>query len=286
MRWYAASRWRRRTALIWATVLSGSIAASGGEAQVAADSASPAGHGEALVTRSDAWVLGGFAIAATVAFPNDRHLASSFRRGDVQDNRTLRDAAALFRGVGQPGVVVGGVSAWALGRLTHRPVLAATGLRVTEAIVVAAGLTSVGKFAAGRARPATTDDRDPYDFRWWRGTRQGYTSMPSGHTSAAFAAASALAGDWRRFAPGSARYAVPALYSGAALVGLSRMYHDGHWASDVVVGAALGALSGRVVGRWGRAHADNRVQRWLAPVALHSSGGEGLGVGLSFVREW
>ena len=286
MRWYARSDWRRRSALIWATVLSGSLAPPTAGAQLAVDSVRQAGRGESLVPAVMPGSLGGFAIAATVAFPNDRHLAVEFQRREVQDNRTLHNAAAVFRGVGQPGVLVGSVSAWAIGRLAHRPVLAATGLRVTEAIVVAAGLTSAGKVVAGRARPATTDDRDPFDFHWWQGTRSGYTAMPSGHTSAAFAAASALAGDWGRFAPGSARYVVPTLYTGAALVGLSRMYHDRHWASDVVVGAALGTLSGRVVGRWGRAHADNRVQRWLAPSPLHADAGADGTIRLSYRRTW
>lgn len=237
------------------------------EAQVPTDSAHRA-QSEALVTRRDALIAAGFTLATAVVFPNDRHLAIEFRREGVQQNAALRSTASVFRAVGQPGVLAGGVAAWGIGRLAHRPVLAAAGLHVTEAIVVTGALTLGAKYAFGRARPATTNDRDPYDFHWWKGTGQGYTSMPSGHTSAAFAAASALAGDWQRFAPGSARFVVPALYTGASLVGFSRMYHDRHWGSDVLAGAALGTLAGRVVGRWGRNHANNPVQRWLAPVAV------------------
>ncbi len=286
MRWWARSSWWPRSALGAACILFGALSAAKVAAQPPPDSARHAADGAALFTRRDAWLAAGFAVATAVTFPNDRHLAAEFQRSEVQGNSALRNTASVFRAVGQPGVLVGSVSAWAIGRLAHRPVLAATGLRVTEAIAVAAALTTAGKVVTGRARPATTSDHDPYDFRWWKGTQSGYTSMPSGHTSASFAAASALADDWRVFAPRSARYAVPALYSAATLVGLSRMYHDRHWGSDVVVGAALGTLTGRVVGRWGRAHADNPVQRWLAPPPLHADAGPFGTLRLSYRREW
>jgi membrane-associated phospholipid phosphatase len=267
-------------------ILLGASSAGNLAAQLPPDSVRLDATGISLFTRQDAWMVAGLVVATAVTLPNDRHLAMEFQRRDVQRNTTLHHAASVFRTIGQPGVLVASTSAWAIGRVAHRPVLAATGLRVTEAIAVAAALTTAGKVMTGRARPATTSDRDPHVFRWWKGTQSGYTSMPSGHTSASFAAASALADDWRLFAPRSARWAVPALYAGATLVGLSRMYHDRHWGSDVVAGAALGTLAGKVVGRWGRAHADNRVQRWLAPVALHADGGGDGSLRLSYARAW
>lgn len=275
---------RRRLALIAASMLSIGVAPDASHAQLAKDTAR-AGR-STLFTPEDGWIAAGFAALAFVTYPNDRHLAVQSQRAGLQENMGLRRSAAVFRTLGEPGALIGGATAWAVGRLADRPQLAATGLRVTESIIVARVLTTAAKVVIGRARPATTNDRDPHDFRWWHGTRSDYTSMPSGHTSAAFAAASALAGEWPRFAPGSARYAVPALYAGATLVGLSRMYHDRHWGSDVVAGAALGTLVGRVVGRWGREHDGNRVQRWLAPVRLHASGGVGDDVRLSLVRAW
>lgn len=281
---YRLSSWWQRVLLVVASTLPIAVSPVMSHGQVAPDSTRE--QGSTLFTRQDAWIAAGFTALAAITYHNDRHLAYESQRDGVQENVALRRSASVFRAVGEPGVLIGGVTAWAVGRLAHRSQLAATGLRVTESVVIARALTAAAKVVVGRARPATTADRDPYEFRWWRGTRSDYTSMPSGHTSSAFAAASALAGEWPRFAPGSARYAVPALYAGATLVGLSRMYHDRHWGSDVVAGAALGTLVGRAVGRWGRANEDNPVQRWFVPVELHAFGGVSGEIRLSFARAW
>jgi hypothetical protein len=46
------------------------------------------------------------------------------------------------------------------------------------------------------------------------------------------------------------------------------MYHNKHWASDVLVGAAIGTFAGRKVVRWHHSHPDNRVDRWLLGAAV------------------
>ena len=54
-----------------------------------------------------------------------------------------------------------------------------------------------------------------------------------------------------------------AAYAGATLVGVSRMYNNMHWASDVIGGAAVGTLFGLKVVKYSHSHPGNRIDRAL-----------------------
>lgn len=70
----------------------------------------------------------------------------------------------------------------------------------------------------------------------------GDASFPSGHTSASFAAATAIYAMDKRW--GVAAYAF------AALMGFSRLYLGVHFPTDVVVGAVIGVLMAKAVQRF------------------------------------
>jgi membrane-associated phospholipid phosphatase len=55
------------------------------------------------------------------------------------------------------------------------------------------------------------------------------------------------------------------MYLGATLIGVSRMYTNNHWASDVVMGAAIGTLAGVLINRYHREDSDNWLDRTLLP---------------------
>ena len=77
-----------------------------------------------------------------------------------------------------------------------------------------------------RTMPRITDRRGPNES-------EDAFSFPSGHSAVAFSVATSIALSDRRLA-------VPAV-AWAAAVGVSRMWHGVHYASDVLVGAAVGA---------------------------------------------
>lgn len=216
-----------------------------------------------LFHRSDLLVAAGFAAATAAMFPLDRQLATELRT-DAPRSRNLERTSLVFRVLGGEAPAILGASAYIAGRATHRPVMAEIGLHTTEALLVATGVSSLIKVAAGRERPYVSADTNPHRFRPFRGWRSSdVMSFPSGHTTAAFSMAAALTAEVNERWPHRTRFVAPALFTLAAGAGLSRMYDDKHWASDVVMGAAIGTFAGLKTVRFNHTHAGNRLDRAL-----------------------
>jgi membrane-associated phospholipid phosphatase len=127
-----------------------------------------------------------------------------------------------------------------------------TTLLATQAYITGGLVESVLKTLTGRQRPYFTDStivqasptfhgplyKTPKDVNG----KKINSSFPSGHTTVAFAAATVFAMEYKN------RPWIPVLsYSAATLIGISRITENKHWATDVLVGAALGYLTGRQV---------------------------------------
>jgi membrane-associated phospholipid phosphatase len=126
-----------------------------------------------------------------------------------------------------------------------------TTLLATQAYITGGMIESIAKYLSGRQRPSyygvdtmgTPRFHGPISIlgRKYNGQTVS-SSFPSGHTTVAFAAATVFAMEYRN------KPWVPFLaYSTASLIGISRITENRHWATDVLVGAALGYLSGRQV---------------------------------------
>lgn len=237
-----------------------------------------------LFTRRDLYIAGAFAAGAVAMFPVDRSLANHLQDSTVQANRLLSNAATGARLVGSPGALALPFAVYAGGRLLHRPQVADLGLHTFEAVVMAQALTSIAKGAAGRARPERNPD-DPFDYAPGRGLgNHAYASMPSGHTASAFAAAAAATAEVGEHWPRHKKVVGITLYTVAGLVGLSRMYNNQHWASDVVVGAAVGTFSGWKVVGYTHAHPSNPVDRWLLGTRVAPAANGGMALTWSSLR--
>jgi membrane-associated phospholipid phosphatase len=126
----------------------------------------------------------------------------------------------------------------------------------TQAYLSAALIETSLKYLTGRQRPsyynpATGQNNNIFHGPFYQFTKDqngnkppsdSYTSFPSGHTTVAFAAATVFAMEYR-----DTKWAPILAYSVSSLIGLSRIMQNAHWASDVMVGAALGYLCGRQV---------------------------------------
>ncbi len=130
---------------------------------------------------------------------------------------------------------LGSVLLYGIGGLTEQSAIREIGREAFVALLLTGAVTTVGKVVLGRARPYTGEG--PEQFRWFE-TDNAYLSMPSGHTSTAFA----LAGYAARKIDQWWSYAL--FLPIAALTGVSRMYHNQHWLSDVFAGAAIGTWIG------------------------------------------
>ena len=237
---------------------------------------------QTLFTYRDAILAGGFAGITVAMFPLDKNIARQIRQDSTFNGFTQKSAVG-FETIAAPGAYVIGGSLYIFGRLARRPDLTDFAWHGTEALLLANGVTSFLKGTLGRSRPFVSNDTNPRDFRFGGGFGSSdRQSFPSGHTTTAFAAASAVTSEIRRLHPKALPYVATVMYGGATLVGLSRMYHNKHWASDVVLGAAVGTFSGLKVVRYSHAHRDNKVDRVMlhAVIAPDGQGGGYLGFAL------
>jgi len=227
-----------------------------------------------LFTAGDALLAGGILLSARFVHKLDARYMHRLQDSSTQANRRLQLLAKTVRVAVAPGAYIIGTSLYAAWRVSKDERLAELGLHGVESLVVGEVTATVIKTVAGRARPYVNGNPDDYHFG--RGFSNGdYKSFPSGHTVAAFAAAAAVTSETSAWAPGQRWIVGPIMYGGAAMVGMSRMYNNQHWASDVIVGAGIGTLAGLKVVRYHHSHPGSGVDRWLLAGSLVPNGDGG-----------
>ena len=168
--------------------------------------------------------------------------------------------------VNETPLTIAAFATWGVGRLAHSETTADVGLHTFEALVLTTAMSEVLRGTIGRTRPREAPE-DPFKFKPGNGFTSFETrSYPSLHTAAAFATATALVGEIHERRPGATKVAAPLLYTAAMIPGLTRIYLDQHWASDIVAGGFLGALIGSRVVSYAHSHKRNRFDRALLGV--------------------
>lgn len=126
-------------------------------------------------------------------------------------------------------------SAYLWSRATHNDHLRETAVLSGEAAIDTLGVSEFAKYLAGRSRPLEGDGTGAF--------RVGGSSFPSIHAADAFAIATVVAHEY----PGP--FTQFLAYGSAAAIGAARVTGRQHFASDVLVGGALGWFIGRQVYR-------------------------------------
>ena len=196
------------------------------------------GHDLATLPRPETAALAGAGLLGVVVSHRSDHRLSDWAR-DAGRSSYSGFGRILGDGWTQGGAAVG---AYAIGKLTRRPVVTHIGSDLVRAQMLNGVLTTGLKVAVGRRRPTGS----PHAF-------------PSGHTSATFASATIL-GDHFGWKAGLPAYAT------AGFVGWTRVRDRQHWLSDVVFGTAVGIIAGKTI------TSTHRHARWLVTPAIGRSG--------------
>lgn len=195
--------------------------------------------------------LAAAAVAATAGIAYfDERIARFSRRPAVQGDSARADLVRAATVVNEVPLTIAAVATWGVGRLAGWRTVADVGLHVTESLLATEITAELLRAAIGRVRPTSSND-DAFVFSPGKGlTSFEHRAFPSLHAAVAFATAGSLAEELRMRKPGAARYIAPALYGAAMIPGLTRLYLDKHWASDVLAGSVLGAYLGTRVTRY------------------------------------
>ncbi len=163
---------------------------------------------------------------------------------------SLRTAsrAVTISNAGVATMAAAGAGLFVLGHLSHDDQKRETGLLSGEAAIGVFLDTEIFKYGFGRERPFTGDGRGRFF--------QGGNSFPSQHAAINWAVASVIAHEYPGPLTQFLAYGAAGAFSAARLVGRQ------HFATDLLVGSALGWYMGREVFRSHSHYSDAEIARW------------------------
>lgn len=197
---------------------------------------------------NDDWInLAGSATLTLSAMAFDKSARSAF--GTIATNGILDGSMSVFREYGEVKYAVGGSAAvYITGLVSGSDEIRRVGKNLLQTLVYSSIVTTSMKVIVGRSRPFKNEGA--YHYQPFT-VHDENMSLPSGHTTVAFALSSVLAAEIDN------TFASVGLFTLASLTGISRMYEDRHWLSDVLLGAAIGTSTGYFVVHKNRVHSSN-----------------------------
>ena len=220
---------------------------------------------------TSALVLGGVAAGIGGLMVADKDIRDVFQKNrsatkdDIADGLELAGSSYIFL-AGHLGLMAGGF--WFRENEAGDKLFRIASISL-EAQMFSEATTGLVKVAAGRSRP--NKERSSRSYRPFKNLSFD-RSFPSGHAARAFTIAAVFADHYPQPIPFLA-------YSAASLIGLSRIYLDEHFSSDVFAGAALGFVIGKALS-W---HHQNSQEPWLVlPMLPEGRKGVGLTVRYAF----
>jgi membrane-associated phospholipid phosphatase len=222
----------------------------------------------------------GVALAATAAVSVfDVRIAHWWQQPGAQGGTSRSDLVHSLTTINESPLTIGSVAVYGIGRLTRSRTITDVGAHLTEAMVLTVAASEIIRAPVGRVRPRASPD-DAFKFELGGGfTKFEDRSFPSLHSAVGFATAAVLSGEMRERHARIYPVASPLLYAAATIPGITRMYLNQHWASDVVAGAFLGTLLGSRVVSYGHSRRTKLDRILLGTAVLPDPNG---GVRVSF----
>ncbi|HWR06699.1 phosphatase PAP2 family protein [Sporomusa sp.] len=152
-------------------------------------------------------------------YKNDNHIRNWFQDRHSNDGNRIARFGNAFPITGL--IYMGGT--YFLGNEKQRQV-STVGLESAFSTLV---VTEMIKTIVSRDRPSRNKEND---------------SFPSSHTAVAFSLATVIANEYK-----DDKYAGPVAYGLATVTGLSRLYDNRHWASDVFAGGLIGYYTTKTI---------------------------------------
>ena len=212
----------------------------------------------------------------------DERIAHWTQTSSVQGSSSRHRVVNDLTKINETTLTGAAILSYGIGRLTHSTTLADVALHTAESTILTSAISQAIRGPVGRERPSVSPD-DQYKFEFGKGFRHfDNRSFPSLHSATAFAAATAVSAEIHERNPNASWWVTPVAYSVAMVPGLTRMYLNQHWASDVVSGAFVGSLIGNRVVHYAHSHRRNKLDRFLlGNVALVPTMDGRTGVGAS-----
>jgi hypothetical protein len=176
----------------------------------------------------------GAATGLAIAYDADASEAVGVNPGRTNTANKIADFGS-FIATGAEGAGI-----YFIGLAKKDPKLAETGRLADEAIIDSGTVTLVTKLASNRQRPRQGNGQGdfwPYGTQHW----EWDSSFPSDHATASMALARVIAGEYPHW------YVMVPAYGFAETISMSRIFANQHFPSDILVGQAVGFITGSYV---------------------------------------
>ncbi|HEV8267025.1 MAG TPA: phosphatase PAP2 family protein [Thermoanaerobaculia bacterium] len=224
--------------------------------------------------KRDWYFLGGTIVGLSVLSLADDRVTKALTTGGK--NTFFDDVLDVFEPIGAGPGLGGAATVWIYGAVFHDRKARTLGFDLLTADVLASAITAILKGIVGRGRPNANEGS--FSFQPLRNA-----SFPSGHTTQAFAFATVISATYGK------TWITVASFTAATLVGVARVRHSAHFATDIAAGALIGTSTALSVVRFNRrqrTNPENTPERVILSMAPSVNGrGAALVVGIRLGRD-